>query len=277
MAQDTSAPEEADVEMPRPTVAPVVLSLGITLLAAGLATDTALWLPGGLLLLLGICQWISQLIPGQGHFHEEFVPLDQRAKPISTTLGNVDHLQPGKPGYRFRLPEKVHPISAGVLGGLIGGLVMPIPALLYGILSGRGIWFPVNLLSGFIVPEIDLQKLEAFNLTALLVGIVFHVIMSITIGLLYGVLLPTLPSSTGGQLLWGGIIIPLIWTGVSYGLMGVVNPTMEEYIDWRYYFLSQLVFGLATSIVVIRTEKIAVEPRGRGPRNPSNSSMAGQA
>ena len=29
------------------------------------------------------------------------------------------------PGYRLRLPEKVHPISAGIKGGLVGGLVMP--------------------------------------------------------------------------------------------------------------------------------------------------------
>ena len=58
------------------------------------------------------------------------------------------------PGYRLRLPMEVHPISAGVRGGLIGGMVMPIPALAYGVLSGHGIWYPVNLLAGMVVPGI---------------------------------------------------------------------------------------------------------------------------
>src|SRR2546430_8947283 len=52
------------------------------------------------------------------------------------------------PGYRVRLPEKVHPISAGVKGGIAGGLVIPLPALIYGLVSGQGIWYPVNLLAG---------------------------------------------------------------------------------------------------------------------------------
>ena len=34
------------------------------------------------------------------------------------------------PGYRLRMPEEVHPISAGIKGGIVGGLVMPMPALI---------------------------------------------------------------------------------------------------------------------------------------------------
>ena len=41
----------------------------------------------------------------------------------------VQQLKPGVVGYRFQLPEKVHPISAGIKGGIVGGLLMPIPAL----------------------------------------------------------------------------------------------------------------------------------------------------
>ena len=68
------------------------------------------------------------------------------------------------PGYRLRLPEEVHPISAGIKGGIVGGLVMPVPALLYGYFSGHGIWYPVNLLAGMVVPGIDPDRLEEFSL-----------------------------------------------------------------------------------------------------------------
>ena len=38
-------------------------------------------------------------------------------------------------------------LLAGLLGGIAGGLLMPVPALLWGIARGHGIWYPVNLLS----------------------------------------------------------------------------------------------------------------------------------
>ena len=78
-----------------------------------------------------------------------------RPRPVAGTEGMVEQLRPGVAGYRFQLPEKIHPISAGVKGGIVGGLVMPIPALAYGLLSGHGLWFPINLLAGMAVPGIS--------------------------------------------------------------------------------------------------------------------------
>ena len=78
------------------------------------------------------------------------------------------------PGYRLRLPEKVHPISAGIKGGLVGGLVMPLPAMLYGILSGHGIWLPLNLLAGMVLPGVgamSVDELEQFHPTLFVVGV----------------------------------------------------------------------------------------------------------
>ena len=69
--------------------------------------------------------------------------------------GTVEQLRSGMPGYRLRLPAEVHPISAGFKGGSSAGLVMPLPALAYGLLSGHGIWYPVNLLAGMVLPGVD--------------------------------------------------------------------------------------------------------------------------
>ena len=95
------------------------------------------------------------------------------------------------PGYRARLPEAVHPISAGVAGGVLGGLVMPVPALLYGVLSGHGIWYPVNLLAGMVVPGVDAMstaQLEQGSLALLLTGLVIHATIAVVFGLLLFVL-----------------------------------------------------------------------------------------
>ena len=80
--------------------------------------------------------------------------------------------------------------------------------------------------------------------------------MSIGFGLIGGVLLPTLPPIPGGPLLFGGVILPLLWTGANHSLMGIVNPLLNDYIDWPWYVASQLVYGIATSIVIMRSEKI---------------------
>ena len=157
---DSSASPHAEaaprsVEMPRATAWPIVLALGITLLGAGLVTNLALSLVGTVLFAFGLGGWIGQLLPGRGHAHELLVEPAYRSRPIAEKPGMVDHLRPGMAGHRFQVPEKVHPISAGVKGGLVGGLVMPIPALAYGVISGHGIWFPINLLAGMAVPGIS--------------------------------------------------------------------------------------------------------------------------
>ena len=128
--------ESGTVEMPEPTSAPLVLAVGATLAAAGMATSLAFSLVGGLLVIVGLAMWIGQLLPGRGHVAESLVEPSRRSRPIQPSLGVVDQLQQGMPGYRLRLPVKVHPISAGIKGGIVGGLIMPIPAMIYGLVSG---------------------------------------------------------------------------------------------------------------------------------------------
>jgi mono/diheme cytochrome c family protein len=267
MTHDHDKPHDGPtVEMPKPTIWPMVLSLGLTLIAAGVAFGPAYFAVGGLLFVVALVAWFGELMPGEGHEHE---PVTAAAAPIEARPGTVEQLVPGAVGYRFRLPEKMHPVSSGLKGGLVGGLVMPIPALAWGLLSGHGLWFPVNLLAGTVLPGVDSNmtedQLKAFSPLLLAIGVVMHVAMSATIGLAYWVVLPTLPISTvRGQIIAGGVVLPLIWTGFSYGLMGVANPAMQHYVDWTWFAASQFVFGMAAAIVVVRSETVVVPPAGRG-------------
>jgi hypothetical protein len=180
------------------------------------------------------------------------------------------------PGYRVRLPESVHPISAGIKGGILGGLVMPLPAFLYGLTSGHGIWYPVNLLAGMVLPGIGTMtetQLEEFSPSLLLTGVVIHAAMAVVFGLLYGVLLPTLPDISrsvaklppvAGSLAWGGLLFPIFWSSVSYSLMGLVNPILQARVNWPWFIVSQFVFGVVAAVVVDHSEKIPVPPAGHG-------------
>ncbi len=125
------------VEMPRPTVWPVVLGLGILLAALGAPSRIcSSALSVAFLLLIALLGWISQLLPGRGHEHEPLPAPEDRVTVTPRPAGAVEQLEPGKTGYRFQLPQKVHPLSAGIKGGILGGLLMPIPALIWAVSAG---------------------------------------------------------------------------------------------------------------------------------------------
>jgi hypothetical protein len=257
MSSDSKQREQGEtaIETPRPTAAPIVVSLGLALCGAGLAMGLILLIAGAAMLLVGLGMWLGQLLPGRGHVQEVI------AAPVSAPAvrppQRVKKLVVGTPGYRLRLPEKVHPISSGIKGGIVGGLVMPLPALAYGIFSGHGIWYVINLLAGVAVPGVDnltVAELEQFRPALLVVSIIVHVVTSIVFGLLYGVLMPTLPR-VPQPVAWGALLMPTLWTAVSYLLMGVVNPALRQGVDWPWFVESQFVFGVVTAVVVTQSSQ----------------------
>ena len=86
-AQPAAAPDS--VEMPRPTAAPLVLALGLALLAAGVGFGTAFFVVGAAVLVTGLGIWIGQLLPGRGHVHESLAEARHRPRPVTGTPGGV--------------------------------------------------------------------------------------------------------------------------------------------------------------------------------------------
>jgi hypothetical protein len=150
----------------------------------------------------------------------------------------------------------------GLAGGIAGGLLMPAPALAWALARGHSIWYPVNLLAGMVqrgMGDLPSSELEKFHENWFLQALAIHAALSLGFGLVYGLLLRRVPQIPG-PLAWGGLLLPLLWTATSYGLMGVVNPSLEHRVDWPWFIVSQFVFGLATALVVVRSEKIPIEP-----------------
>src|SRR5260370_3665128 len=198
--------------------------------------------------------WVSEMLPGRGHAHEPFVEPALRPQPVTSALGGVQRLQEGMPGYRLRMPEQVHPISAGIKGGIVGGLVIPIPALIWGLSTGHGIWYPANLLAGMVLPGVgtmSVEDLEKFHLSFLVAAGFIHVITCLVVGLVYGVLLPTLPEIPG-PMAWGGLLMPLLWTAVTFLTMHVVNPVLATGVSWPWFIFSQFVFGVTAAVPIVR-------------------------
>src|SRR5262249_37129296 len=220
------------IELPAPTVWPMVLAFGVTLAFAGLVTNAIVSIVGLVLAPIAAVGWWRQVLPTPQHEAVGFRPMAERAKPVVASRAAVARLLPGEDGHRVRIPTEVQPISAGVKGGIVGGAAMAVVALVYGVAFQQSLWYPINLLSAVAMPQLaqaDMATLPSFNLTALIIGIVTHVLISILTGLLYAVILPIPPRR---HMLWGGLVAPLLWTGGIWAVLGVINPVLNARVDW---------------------------------------------
>jgi hypothetical protein len=80
-----------------------------------------------------------------------------------------------------------------------------------------------------------------------------HLAGSALIGLLYGISLPMLPRR---PILFGGILAPVFWTGFLHAGMEIINPALEARIDWPWFLVCQVAFGVVAGLVVKRRNRI---------------------
>ena len=241
------------VDLPAPTAWPMVLAFGVMLVAAGMVTNAAVSVLGAVLAVCGYIGWFRDVLP---HEKMESVPVADIPLRVRTSPPQVERVEfMHRDLHRARLPLEIYPVSAGVKGGLAGGVAMAVLAMLYGILSGHGIWYPINLLSVGFFPAIrTTTQIAAFNGNSLIIASMIHLVTSLLVGLLYGVALPMFPRH---PILFGGVIAPILWSGLLHSVLDVINPVMNQRIDWPWFVLSQIAFGIVAGIVVSRQERIS--------------------
>jgi hypothetical protein len=69
-------------------------------------------------------------------------------------------------------------------------------------------------------------------------------------------MLPMLPRQ---PVLLGGIVAPLLWTGLLHSAMGVINPALDARIQWGWFVVSQVTFGIVAGLVVAREGRIRTD------------------
>ncbi len=157
-----------------------------------------------------------------------------------------------------QIPAEIYPYSAGVVGGLLGGLAMIPVALGYGLLSGKGIWYPVNLIAATLIrawQQATPAELSQFHLEGLLVGLLIHLAMSVVLGLLFAIMLPGLFWT---PLFWVFVVGPILWGGAIFAGLPLLNPVMARYVDLPSFAVANIVYSLVLGLRVIQTPKINV-------------------
>jgi hypothetical protein len=247
LRESSRAPRE--IEVPAPTAWPFILALGAVLLFAGLVTSTSVSCLGALLSVAGSVGWFREVFP---HQHEEVVPVLPEHIRLTTDRHVVERLPVLPDQLRAWLPIHTYPISAGVKGGLAGSIAMAALACAYGILKVGSIWYPINLLAAVAYREslrLGPAQLYSFHADAFAIAFVLHGVVSIFVGLLYGAMLPMFPRR---PIVLGGLIAPVLWSGLLYTILGLLNPLLASRIDWLWFMASQVAFGIVAGLVVVR-------------------------
>ena len=98
-----------------------------------------------------------------------------------------------------------------------------------------------------------MAQISAFHLESLIIASVLHLLVSVLVGLLYGAMLPMFPRR---PILLGGVIAPIMWSVVIHSILEAVNPVLNQRINWLWFVISQIGFGLVAGIVVSRQARV---------------------
>jgi hypothetical protein len=251
MEQSSRAPRE--IEVPASTAWPLVLAFGFTLVFAGLLTGASVSVLGAVLTIAGCVGWFREVFP---HEHEEVVPVVQEDVSVATDRRLVERLPVAPEQVRVWLPVETYPISAGVKGGLAGSVAMAALACLYGLLKTGSIWYPINLLAAVVYAPSEVpsaSQLNSFHAGIFFIAVVLHLVTSILVGLLYGAMLPMFARR---PILLGGLLAPVLWSGLLYSIMDILNPVLGSHVDWIWFMASQFAFGVVAGLVVIRKSRV---------------------
>ncbi|MFY9804273.1 MAG: hypothetical protein WA211_09365 [Candidatus Acidiferrales bacterium] len=241
------------IHLPAPTPWPIVLAFGITLLWAGLVTSASVSILGAILTIAGCVGWFRDVLPQE---QEETMEVKVEAAVVATTRREVARLPVAPDLPRALLPLETYPVSAGIKGGLAGSVAMAVLACLYGVLKEGSIWYPINLLAATAYTQsvhFSTASLKAFHLESFLLAVGIHLLTSLLVGLLYGAMLPMIPHR---PILLGGVVAPILWTGLLHSVLELLNPLLNQLISWPWFVASQFAFGIVAGLVVVRQEQV---------------------
>jgi hypothetical protein len=241
------------INLPAPTPWPIVFAFGVTLLFAGLLTSASVSILGAILSVTGCVGWFRNVLPQE---KEETIRAKAEATAVFTLRRQIERLAVAPELPRALLPLETYPVSAGVKGGLAGGVAMAACACLYGFLRQGSVWYPINLLAATVYSqslEFGTTSLSAFHLNSFSLALLIHLLSSLLVGLLYGAMLPMFPRR---PILLGGVIAPILWTGLLYSILGVLDPLLDKLISWPWFVASQFAFGIVAGLVVVRQQRV---------------------
>ncbi len=138
------------------------------------------------------------------------------------------------------LSQRSQILLAGIETGVMGGLLMMAWLGLVSLLYGRTVWHPANLIATTFYGDEALRR--GFR-WATLSGLSLHVVVCVTIAILFGFLVNRI--SGRRQVLLLGLAVGVGWYLLGFAFFWrLLNPVVLEYRPSQAMFVAHLLFGV---------------------------------
>jgi uncharacterized OsmC-like protein len=151
-------------------------------------------------------------------------------------------------------------LKAGAIGGVIGGVMMAVWLMFILWLIGTGFWTLLNLIANTVWRSVPLGT--KFSLTAVIIGLIVHVLVSFIFAFLIVIAAWRLPGPRSLIIASGALFGPVIWLVMQFGIWHAVDPAAAQVITPWVFAVAHLIFGLlaaATAAIVASDEKHRVD------------------
>ncbi|WP_188186867.1 DUF6789 family protein [Nonomuraea sp. SYSU D8015] len=154
---------------------------------------------------------------------------------------------------------------AGVLGGLVGGMVMAACCMVMLYATGEGLWAPLNYIAHTFWRQAPLDG--TWNSTAAVIGIAMHLLMSLLLGVLFALLAARVrpaPRRLSSWALAGMLYGLTLWVINHYLLWPMVDRAAAQAFTPWVFAVGHLIYGLALGWMVAMISRYSVRTQ-RGP------------
>src|SRR5476649_536074 len=174
MNSETNSTQTPTILVPASQGWPMMGAFGLSLISAGLVTHWLVSSLGAVFLFSGLVGWFREVLPHEAHEPVEVEPVpDQIVSPVPEVM----HLRVGEKGHRAQLPLQIYPYAAGIRGGLVGGAVTVIFAMVHGLIAQGSIWYTPNLLAAVgstTFASMSVEQLQQFHFWGAVLAILIH-------------------------------------------------------------------------------------------------------
>jgi len=159
----------------------------------------------------------------------------------------------------YRTPASAR-IAAGIAAGVLGGILLIGCMMIYASVTDAGATMPLKALGALVY---GVEALVA-GPTAMLVGVLIQLAISIVIGILFALCMSRETSTVAA--LFAGIVVGIaLWAAMDLFVLPQANPTMAARIGRMPlgYFVAHVAFGVGLAMSTAFMRMFARERRDR--------------
>lgn len=159
----------------------------------------------------------------------------------------------------YRTPASAR-IAAGIAAGVLGGILLIGCMMIYASVTDAGATMPLKALGALVY---GVEALVA-GPTAMLVGVLIQLAISIVIGILFALCMSRETSTVAA--LFAGIVVGIaLWAAMDLFVLPQANPTMAARIALMPlgYFVAHVAFGVGLAMSPAFMRMFARERRDR--------------